>query len=110
MSTSTPPEPRSYDPASGTPRPAERTSILGRTGSSEPVDSEATQALPADWAAGQPATSVMPAGADGSAGEQPATSVMPAGAGEWFSPSLRRCRGEADPAGGARWPLRSGPF
>ena len=83
MSTSTPPEPRSYDPASGTPRPAERTSILGRTGSSEPVDSEATQALPADWAAGQPATSVMPAGADGSAGEQPATSVMPAGAGEW---------------------------
>jgi len=83
LSTSTPPEPRSYDPASGTPRPAERTSILGRTGSSEPVDSEATQALPADWAAGQPATSVMPAGADGSAGEQPATSVMSAGAGEW---------------------------
>ena len=31
MFVSTPPEPRSYDPRSGAPRPAERTSILRRT-------------------------------------------------------------------------------
>ena len=90
MSVSTPPEPRSYDPRSGAPRPAERTSILRRTdgvpagsASPDPADSMPTQALPTDWSGGQPATSVMPTGAGDWSGEQPATSVMPTGADEW---------------------------
>ena len=90
MSVSTPPEPRSYDPRSGAPRPAERTSILRRTdgvpegsASPDPADSMPTQALPTDWSGGQPATSVMPTGAGDWSGEQPATSVMPTGAGDW---------------------------
>ena len=90
MSVSTPPEPRSYDPRSGAPRPAERTSILRRTdgvpegsASPDPADSMPTQALPTDWSGGQPATSVMPTGAGDWSGGQPATSVMPTGADEW---------------------------
>ena len=89
MPASTPPEPRSYDPRSGAPRPAERTSIMHTDRfpeepvSPDPADSMPTQSLPTDWAGGQPATSVMPTGADGWANEQPATSVMPTGADEW---------------------------
>ena len=84
MSVSTPPEPRSYDPRSGAPRPAERTSILRRTdgvpegsASPDPADSMPTQALPTDWSGGQPATSVMPTGADEWADSRP-TTVAPA--------------------------------
>ena len=90
MSVSTPPEPRSHDPRRDAPRPAERTSILRRTdglpeepASPDPADSMPTQALPTDWADGQPTTSVMPTGAGGWSDGQPATSVMPTGADEW---------------------------
>ena len=90
LSVSTPPEPRSHDPRRDAPRPAERTSILRRTdglpeepASPDPADSMPTQALPTDWADGQPTTSVMPTGAGGWSDGQPATSVMPTGADEW---------------------------